>query len=259
MSTGQCAYPVIFVGPSIPLAEVENTLSAVCLPPASQGSMVLAVERYAPSAILLLDGNFQTEPAIRHKEILWTLAQGIQVIGAASMGALRAAELWRYGMIGAGLAYRWYRRFPLLRDDAVAVLHAPAALGYRPFTIPLIDLRLTTRAALRRGLITESMRARLDAAASIIGFRDRTFENVIRLAAGQSPDRIDESRLMRALEDCHVDQKKTDSLTALRLLNNIHRAGMPARQPIRAFTVTTAFARDLQNAGIELPKGVDTF
>jgi hypothetical protein len=253
MPTSQSEYPIIFVGPSIPFADIQNEISAICLPPAAQGSIVMAVERYSPSAILLIDGNFQTEPAIRHKEILWALSQGIHVFGASSMGALRAAELWRYGMVGVGLAYRWYRRFPLLRDDAVAVLHAPAELGYRPFTNSLIDLRMTTRAAFRRGLISSDVREALDQAASKIGFRDRTLANIIKHAFGRYLVSSVAEETKSALEKCRVDQKHADSLTALRLLHRMRTAGELRRQPKKAFTMTTAFRRDLEFAGIKLP------
>ena len=47
-----------------------------------------------PRQSLIIDGSFQSQPAVRHKEILWALSRGIPVIGAASMGALRAAELY---------------------------------------------------------------------------------------------------------------------------------------------------------------------
>ena len=42
-------------------------------------------------------GAFASVPAVRHKEILWALSEGIPVIGAASIGALRAAELTAFG------------------------------------------------------------------------------------------------------------------------------------------------------------------
>ena len=43
-----------------------------------------------------------------HKEILFALSEGIDVYGAASMGALRAAELDAFGMRGIGDVYSAY-------------------------------------------------------------------------------------------------------------------------------------------------------
>jgi hypothetical protein len=55
-----------------------------------------------PAAIGVIDGYFEVVPTVWHKEILWAMAQGIHVFGAASIGALRAAELDSFGMRGVG-------------------------------------------------------------------------------------------------------------------------------------------------------------
>jgi hypothetical protein len=107
-----------------------------------------------PAAIGLIDGIFKDAPTVRHREILWALSQGIPVFGAASMGALRAAELSEHGMIGVGLIYRWYRRYPLLPDDAVAVTHGPAELGSPPLSQALVDIRRGLRAAINSGAMS---------------------------------------------------------------------------------------------------------
>ncbi len=120
---------LVFTGPTLSHAEAQRAADVICLAPAVQGSVVAAVQRYDPAAILIVDGGFQSEPAVRHKEILWAISQGVPVIGAASMGALRAAELHPH-MRGVGLVYRWYRRNAFAPDDAVAVLHGPAAADF---------------------------------------------------------------------------------------------------------------------------------
>ncbi|MEJ0097006.1 MAG: TfuA-like protein [Bauldia sp.] len=52
------------------------------------------------SVIGLVDGVFENVASVWHKEILYALSEGVQVFGAASMGALRAADvrtLWHGG------------------------------------------------------------------------------------------------------------------------------------------------------------------
>ena len=164
---------VVFLGPTLSPAEARDVLDAVYLPPAAQGSIVRAVQRFDPVAILIIDGSFQGEPAVRHKEILWALSRGTPVVGAASMGALRAAELFPH-MRGVGLIYRWYRRFAFAPDDAVAVLYGPPEVNSAALTLALVDLLMTFRAAERRGLISHDFRQRLDAAARRLNFRERT-------------------------------------------------------------------------------------
>ncbi len=87
---------VIFVGPSLPDAASFAGDDAFVCPPAVQGDVLAAVKRGA-SVIGLIDGGFEYTAPVWHKEILYALSQNVAVLGAASMGALRAAEcqlLW---------------------------------------------------------------------------------------------------------------------------------------------------------------------
>jgi len=238
---------IVFTGPTLPHAEARQHVDAVFLPPAVQGSVVTAVKRYDPGAIVVIDGGFQSEPAIRHREILWALHQGIAVIGAASMGALRAAELFPH-MQGVGLAYRWYRRCQLAPDDAVAVLHGPPELDFPALTESLLDLRLTFRAARRRGLIAADGAARLDQAARTLNFRERTLAQVIHTAFPHL-DTGKREQLRATLAENSIRQKKKDAQDALRCLRD--RTYRPAPDQ-RTFVLTTAFARDLDDAGLSL-------
>ena len=250
---------VVFLGPTMTEAAATQRLDAVYLPPAAQGAFVRAVADYRPRAILLIDGTFQGEPAVRHKEILWALSQGVAVYGAASMGALRAAELHTHGMVGVGLIYRWYRRFPLAPDDAVAVLHGPPEIGSPALTSALVDLRLTFRAAERAGRITRDLRLRLDQTAAELNFRERTLRQVTasRVDGLVGTDRNDMLLLETVLVQSFVHQKRRDAEAALDLVASDLRAGIDRGQPVggRQFVLTSAFLRDLADAGLSLPKG----
>jgi hypothetical protein len=83
----------------------------------------------------MIDGVFHQSLAVWHKEIVFALLEGIVCIGAASMGALRAAELWRYGMIGVGKIFEMYRDGE--EDDSlVAMTFQPDT--FRPLTDALV-------------------------------------------------------------------------------------------------------------------------
>jgi hypothetical protein len=238
---------LVFVGPTISHAEAGEMLDAVYLPPATQGSIISAVQRFDPTAILLVDGGFQTSPAIRHKEILWALSLGIPVVGAASMGALRAAELFPY-MYGVGLIYRWYRRFPFAADDAVAVLHGPAELNFQPLTHALIDLRMTLRAAHRRRLVSSDLRKRLEGAAQRLNFRDRTLAR-IAIAALLRENEPTAETCREILASVFLQQKKQDAIEALHYLRT---GDFPSPPDLSHFTRTAIFVRDLEDAGLTL-------
>lgn len=233
---------VVFLGPTLPVAQAKAIADAIYLPPASQGSVMKAVRSYRPHAVLIIDGVFQSEPAVRHKELLWALDQGVCVLGAASMGALRAAELHRFGMTGIGLIYRWFRRYDFTPDDAVAVVHGPPELGSPAETLSLVDLLLTIKRACRGGLLDGKQRLLFEQAARNLNFRDRTLANVIAAASGGTPS----AELARHL----VEQKKRDAIAALHCLARVNAGG---ERKQGHFVWTTAFVRDLAHAKIEVP------
>lgn len=138
---------VVFSGPSLsPVQAQEAFPEAECLGPAAQGSFLEALAR-GPQAICLVDGVFEGEPAVTHKEILWALSKGVAVFGAASMGALRAVELAPFGMVGRGTVFGEFMEGRLEDEDEVAVAHASAEHGYRAGSDAMVSVRATlTRA-----------------------------------------------------------------------------------------------------------------
>ena len=90
---------VVFLGPTLSHDDARDVLDAEYRPPAAHGDVLRAALR-RPRAIGLVDGVFERVPAVWHKEILFALSEGVHVYGAASMGALRAAELDAFGMRG---------------------------------------------------------------------------------------------------------------------------------------------------------------
>ncbi|MBP1883223.1 hypothetical protein J2Z50_001508 [Ensifer mexicanus] len=218
-------------------------LDAIYLQPAAQGDILLAAHAFHPRAMVLIDGQFEDRPSVRHKEILWAMGQGIVMIGAASMGALRAAELDAFGMVGVGLIYRWYRRWRLAPDDAVAVHSGPAELGFPPLTDSLVDIQRTLSSLMRRGFIEAEERRLLTTIALEMNFRERSFNAVLR-AGGWSDD--DARRLRNEIER----QKKRDALLALERAPALARQRPKARGPVD-WVATNTFIRDLEAGGID--------
>jgi hypothetical protein len=234
---------LVFLGPTLRLAEAERVLDAIYLQPAAQGDILLAAHAFRPRAMVLIDGQFEDRPAVRHKEILWAMAQGIVVIGAASMGALRAAELREFGMIGVGLIYRWYRRWQLAPDDAVAVLSGPPELGFPPLTHALVDLQRAFASLTRRNVVTAGERDLLTTIARNMNFRERRFEAIIR-EAGCREERFKELRKEM------VGQKRLDALLALRSARALVMQENAGRVS-SAWVATNTFVRDLEAGGID--------
>jgi hypothetical protein len=174
----------LFVGPSLSPDVARGIFpEVVCHPPAAQGDVLRALHAQ-PRAIAIVDGYFDLVPAVWHKEILVALSTGVPVLGAASMGALRAAELHPFGMVGHGRIFEWYRDGVLTDDDEVAVVHAGAEDGFRPLSQALVDLRdLYTRAA-DAGVVAPDVRDRLIATAQALPYPERDRRIVEDDAAG---------------------------------------------------------------------------
>jgi hypothetical protein len=172
---------VVFAGPSLHGAGPAPQ-GCVLWPPAARGDVLRALAR-EPRALVVLDGYFHRVPAVTHQELLYALDAGVPVIGAASMGALRAAELARYGMRGVGRVYADYRDGRLDGDDEVALLHAPAEYGYAPIGVALVEVRAALAALVDAGRVTAERAAHLVASLKALAFTERSPERVAREAA----------------------------------------------------------------------------
>jgi hypothetical protein len=151
------------------------------LPPAGQGDVWRALE-LRPKALALVDGVFESRPSVWHHELLDALDAGVAVFGAASMGALRAAELWRHGMVGVGEIFRAYRDGELTGDDEVALLHAGAEHGFRALTLPLVNVRRAAADAARAGALTAAEARRLVRAGERIFYQARLWPALLEAA-----------------------------------------------------------------------------
>jgi len=90
----------VFVGPTR-LSRIPRHVHVFA--PAALGSVFRAIDE-GYRLICLIDGYFGNTPSVWHKEILFALKCGVTVCGSSSIGALRAAELHSFGMLGFG----WY-------------------------------------------------------------------------------------------------------------------------------------------------------
>ena len=212
----------IFAGPTLWDDPVMHDREFQWLPPASEGD-VYRIARGRPSAIGLIDGRFETVPSVWHKELLWALAQGVHVFGAASMGALRAAELHRFGMIGVGSVFESYRMGILEDDDEVAVLHAPAELNYRPLSEALVDIRATIEAAKHARAISPRTADELVRMARCMFFKDRNWDSLLKIARAHGlPDKQIKA-LDRLVLKNRVQQKRLDALKMVEAMRRLLR------------------------------------
>lgn len=221
---------VAFTGPTLEAGMVIDALgtgSSTCrvLGPACQGDIIRAC-RLGAEFVLLIDGYFQSVPAVSHKEILWALSRGVHVLGAASMGALRAAELHTYGMIGVGSIFESFRDGVLVRDDEVAVAHSTAEYGHRSMSEALVNVRATMSAAESAGAVNAEDAVTVVTHAAAMFYPDRNWPAILRQTQGIL-DASASARLADFLRSGgRVDEKRTD---AVALIDHVRKlTGAPA-------------------------------
>jgi hypothetical protein len=185
------ARPLIaFVGPSISRDEAGHLCPGLDLrPPARRDDLYREREKGA-WGFLLIDGVFMQDDAVSPREVVDVLEDGALFIGAASMGALRAADCWPAGARGVGLIYRLYRLGVLESDEDVAV--AVSADGSdTAVSVPLVNVRYAVSRAVRRRLIDRATARRIVSAAAAIYYPERSWREVLRPVDPLRPDVVD--------------------------------------------------------------------
>ena len=228
----------VFVGPTLRVEDARAVLpDATYLPPVSHGDVYRAT-RQRPHAIGIIDGLFDQVPAVWHKEILFALDEGVAVFGAASMGALRAAELDAFGMVGVGRIYDSYRAGDLEDDDEVAIAHATAEGGFRELSDAMVNIRATLRAAEQASVVGATTRRLVENAAKALFYPERSYAAAIDGAETMGADR-EELRALRAwLLAGKVNAKRDDALEMLAAM----RRDLPRERPRFRFEHTVFFA-----------------
>jgi hypothetical protein len=236
---------IVFAGPSLPpRSRSAGETMWEWRPPVRQGDLYRAALT-RPAAIGLIDGYFEIVPTVWHKEILWAMAEGVHVFGAASTGALRAAELDVFGMRGVGRVYQDFRSGGLADEDEVAVLHGPAELGYPPVTEAMVNIRATLAAAAESGILAPQSAADLALLAKGLFYKERTWETVLGLAATRGWPAMLLQEIRTWLPTGRIDQKRADAEAMLAAMRaHLAAGGGPLKVAYRlANTVAWQAAR----------------
>jgi hypothetical protein len=208
---------IVFLGPSLEQTAAEKLLPAEYHPPAKRGDLLAAVHDGA-TIIGLIDGVFHQESAVAHREILTAIKKGVRVVGASSMGALRAAEMDTLGMVGIGEIYQMYKSGELESDDEVALVFDPSS-GIA-LSEPLINIRFTLKRAMKEDIIDTVAHDALLTAACSVFYPKRTYRTIVS-QAGDSIDAEIRERFLAWVESGACDQKRTDAVAALEFIRKI--------------------------------------
>lgn len=166
---------VIFAGPSLSRERIGALTDSRIEDPIRRGDLHRLAEY---QTFVILDGEFGQSLSVSPKEILDIIDSGKTVIGASSMGALRASELDCYGMVGIGWVYRRFARARVRRDDEVALVFSP--FDFTPVTIPMVCVEYWLEVLRTGGVITLNEARAMSKLVGKIFFAERTESSVLK-------------------------------------------------------------------------------
>jgi hypothetical protein len=182
--------PIIFLGPSLSHEKARKIFDADYRPPARKGDFLrLAAADFdvVEMAIGFVDGVFlQDYPPTPIEVYHLARKNGVLLVGAASLGALRAVELEKFGMVGIGKIFQLYKTGKVNADDEVAVTFASED-DYQLQSEAMIDIRYNLYLAHKKGVINEKAKSVLVRLAKETYFPHRKYTYILEEAKNRYP------------------------------------------------------------------------
>ncbi len=217
---------IVFLGPSLSISKAREIFPfAEYREPAKRGDILRVATRNEARVVGLIDGVFLQDYPPSPIEVYTALSKGVEIIGASSIGAIRAVELERFGMIGIGKIFNLYRSGKLEDDDEIAVTFTP---DYKLQSEALIDIRYTLYHAYRDGIISYEDMRKMVKIAKRLYFTHRTYDEIIYNARSE----IDATTLKRIGEYVAHNRKslkEEDSIRLLKYLKHKYVRSLDAR------------------------------
>lgn len=218
----------VYVGPSCRSKDIE-LLSQIrpdvtFLPPAARGDLIELANYLSPEAtVLIIDGYFSQDLSVWHNEFLYASNKRIKIYGCSSMGALRAAELFGFGVKGFGRIFDYFHTAIHSFDDEVALSHAPAENDYAPISFPLINLRISGQDMVDNKIITTRQFDLLMKIGRSTPYYERNLDLILK-AYIKSNNFQDESKQkshhMQIISGI-IDIKRYDALSAISMVTEL--------------------------------------
>ncbi|MFH8342824.1 TfuA-like protein [Streptomyces sp. AM6-12] len=208
------ARPIVFGAASVQPLDPAVLAGVELRPPVRRGDLAPLLGR-RPGTVVLIDGLFGGSMAVTPTECREVLDAGWTLVGASSMGALRAADLWPLGAIGIGDVFTLYR-LGVLRSDADVATLLNAEGGHAELTVSVVHLRAVLAAAAGAGIVAPAVRTAMSRAAEDIHWTERSWP-ACRLAWRELgvPEPVIAAAL-RLGRDTSLHPKVRDADTALR-------------------------------------------
>jgi YcaO-like protein with predicted kinase domain len=206
----------VYAGLSAQRNDIRALLpNAEVAPPVQRGDVIEDIDKEV-GCILILDGVFHQSLSVCPSEIMDALRRGIRVFGASSMGALRAAELEAYGMVGVGKVFEYIRDSNVFRDDFVGQVFVDELPQVQRDSVTWVEFEINLRALHENGKISRATYEYLGACYAKLHYAER---NLKTLSARIRSERRDFHKLITAATWALVDMERPkfrDARMALR-------------------------------------------
>jgi TfuA protein len=179
--------PIIFLGPSLSHEKARQIFQADFRGPAKKGDLLRVSSIVDDTTVVcLVDAVFlQDYPPSPIEVYQLMLNKNIKLFGAASLGALRAVELEKFGMIGIGKIFELYKKGKITADDEVAVTFVEGE--HQLQSEAMIDIRFNLFLAHRMGIINEITKKTIAKVAKNIYFPYRNYTDILDQTQKQYP------------------------------------------------------------------------
>ena len=214
--------PVIFLGPSLSREKARKILDADYRLPAKKGDLLQLILKEV-DIVGLVDGYFlQDYPPTPIEVYNLVRKRNVKVFGSSSLGALRAVELGKYGMIGIGKIFRLFRDGILESDDEVAVTFTDYT-NYK--SEALIDIRYNLFLAKKYKIIDNKTGSSILKVSKRTYFPYRTYEDILDKCKLKYPEINSQVESFRGyVLNNKKSLKERDAVRLLKHIKSIHES-----------------------------------
>ncbi|HEX7032307.1 MAG TPA: TfuA-like protein [Nitrososphaera sp.] len=185
--------PIIFLGPSLSHEKARKIFDADYRAPAKKGDFLRLAADPKVTMVGFVDGVFlQDYPPTPIEVYQLVRKPGVLLAGAASLGALRAVELEKFGMVGIGKVFQLYKSGKVNADDEVAVTFAQEGDDYRLQSEAMIDIRYNLFLSHKKGIISKKAKIALARVAKEIYFPHRNYAHIVEESKRKHPSLANE-------------------------------------------------------------------
>lgn len=214
--------PIVYLGPTLSREKAIKILDADYRDPAKKGDfLMLSQDSDEKKYVGFIDGVFLHDYPPSPIEVYHLATRkNIELIGASSLGALRAVELEKFGMKGIGKIFQLYKNGIINADDEVAVTFTRENNILQ--SEAMIDIRFNLFLAYKKGIITNQTKKRIAKIAKNIYFPFRNYEDIIKLTQRQFPSIYNELESFRSYILNNRDSLKArDAIKLLKYLKTM--------------------------------------